>query len=136
MALFRLGIGRGIQPLSKQDRTSGLSLSTCRVQNISGNPFTLQRAASHTRLKARHRSSFISDGLLGIIVNNGNLAPAMTENVSEIRLLHIYSGYMSLEWNFRQMYLVGYWFLKLTCIITSSCHFPPVPSVPHPSYWE
>lgn len=36
-------------------------------------------------------SSFISDGLLGIIVSNGNLAPAMTtEKVSEIRLLHIY----------------------------------------------
>lgn len=51
------------------------------------------------------RSSFISDGLSGIFVNNGNLAPAMTtEKVSEIRLLHIHSGYMSLEWHCRQIY--------------------------------
>ena len=32
-------------------------------------------------------------------MNTDNLTPAMTtENMSEVRLLHIYSGYMSLEW--------------------------------------
>lgn len=53
----------------------------------------MKHASSYTRQKARLGSSFISDGLLGIVVNTGDLASAMTTEVSEIRLLHIYSGY-------------------------------------------
>lgn len=97
MALFRTGIGRGIQPLSKQE----IWAVTEHLPFVEHFRESIHHAACLLphQTKARHGSSFICYGFSGIIVNTGNLTPTMTtENVSEIRLFHIYSGYMPLEW--------------------------------------
>lgn len=79
----RIEIGKEMQPLAKQSRKSGLSLD---MQNTSKNPSTVQHAASYTRQKARHGSSFISTRLLGIIVNPIIYHLVLTaEKMSEVR---------------------------------------------------
>ena len=82
----RIEIGKEIQPLAKQSRKSGLSLTSYHMQNTSKNPSTVQHASSYTRQKARHGSSFISTRLLGIIVNPIIYHLVLTaEKMSEVR---------------------------------------------------
>lgn len=106
------------------------------MQNTSENLSTICNMPPTTADKKPDGFSLIINGLLGIIVNTGNLAPAITEKVPEMRLPHIYSGY--LPGVAFQTNVPGSLSVSQTHLSFPPLSFPPasVSSMPYLNYWE